>query len=120
MIVISSSRSLAAKQGLPTINALLSWIIVIIGVLTPILDTKTKSTHFLSRLLVIYLSFAPIFILLTVSYETIFYACFSMLIFVWMMLEQQLFFYLQKVYNGRGYTVKTNLMSRMQIIVTRL
>ena len=96
---------MAAKKGLPTMNAIASWVLVCIGVFTPLIDKNTKSSHFLTRLLVVYLSFAPTFILLTVSYEAIFYASYSMLIFVWMMVEQQYFFYKQKVFNGRGYSV---------------
>ncbi|KAL3899970.1 MAG: hypothetical protein SGCHY_001669 [Lobulomycetales sp.] len=50
------------------------------------------------RLVVIYLSFAPIFILLSVSYEALFFFCFAMTMTTWLFLEKRLYVFLS--YSG--------------------
>lgn len=66
--------------------------------LLPILDNAHYGQHFMRRLVVIYLSFAPIFILLSVSYEALFFFCFAMTMTTWLFLEKRLYVFLS--YSG--------------------
>jgi GPI ethanolamine phosphate transferase 1 len=109
VVVFDTSRSLAAKTGLPPLNAIVSWIILVTCIAIPIMERYSPQQHYLRRLIVVYLAFAPIFTLLSVSFETIFYGFFSMTIFTWMLLEQQMFFFNHKSFNGKTYTDDINL-----------
>ncbi|KAJ3311978.1 Glycosyl phosphatidyl inositol anchor synthesis [Boothiomyces sp. JEL0838] len=104
IVTYHTSKSLEAKKGLPVVNAVTSWIILASSILIPIFDRVSQRQHYLYRVVIIYLSFAPIFILLSVSYETLFYFFYSMTVFTWLMIEQQLFFYDTKEFNGVAYT----------------
>ncbi|KAL2916356.1 Glycosyl phosphatidyl inositol anchor synthesis [Polyrhizophydium stewartii] len=101
--VTSTSLSLRAKQGLPWLNALVSWAALASSFVIPVMDGVHKSQHFLRRLVVIYLSFAPVFVLLSISYETLFYFSFSITLLAWLYLEKQLYFFETKVYRGDSY-----------------
>ncbi|KAJ3271888.1 Glycosyl phosphatidyl inositol anchor synthesis [Terramyces sp. JEL0728] len=104
IVTYHTSVSLEAKKGLPVVNAVTSWIILASSILIPIFDRVSQKQHYLYRLVIIYLSFAPIFILLSISYETLFYFFYSMTVFTWLMIEQQLYFYDTKEFNGIAYT----------------
>ncbi|KAJ3287053.1 Glycosyl phosphatidyl inositol anchor synthesis [Rhizoclosmatium sp. JEL0117] len=90
-IVNDTSGRLTRKEGLPLLNQLLSWIILFSCGIIPAMDLVKEGHHFLRRLVVIYLSFAPLFILLSISYETLFYFCFSQTLLGWLLMERQLF-----------------------------
>lgn len=57
----------------------------------PTLDNSNEGQHFLCRLVVIYLSFSPVFILLSVSYEALFFFSFAMTMASWLFLEKELY-----------------------------
>lgn len=59
--------------------------------------------YFMHRILVIYLAFAPGFILLSVSYEALFYFFFSQSVFIWMLLEKQLYYFETKTFSDNQY-----------------
>ncbi|KAI8897625.1 Phosphatidylinositolglycan class N-domain-containing protein [Globomyces pollinis-pini] len=103
LIMFDTSRSLAAKNGLPPLNAILSWMILASCFIIPIFDRFSEKEHYLKRLVIVYLAFAPVFTLLSVSFETLFYICYSLTIFVWMLIEQQVYFFENKAYNGYTY-----------------
>jgi phosphatidylinositol glycan class N len=67
-VVNNTSEKLKKKEGLPVVNQLISWIILSTCVLIPATDIVKGGHHFLRRLVVIYLAFAPVFILLSISY----------------------------------------------------
>ncbi|KAJ3330585.1 Glycosyl phosphatidyl inositol anchor synthesis [Blyttiomyces sp. JEL0837] len=90
-LVNDTSSRLANKQGLPLINQAISWLILASCVGIPMLDVVKGGQHYLRRLVVIYLSFAPLFILLSLSYETIFYFCFALTLFAWLLMERHTF-----------------------------
>ncbi|KAI8800970.1 Phosphatidylinositolglycan class N-domain-containing protein [Cladochytrium replicatum] len=91
LVVISTSYALEKKEGLPLLNSLMSWSILGITLAMPSIDSVRRGQHFLRRLVVIYLSFAPIFILLSISYEVLFYVAFSVTVLLWLLLERQLY-----------------------------
>lgn len=57
----------------------------------PLLHRMQPNNHYLHRLMVIYLTFAPTFVILTISYEGLFYLGFSSTLFTWVRLEQRIF-----------------------------
>lgn len=66
VVVCHTSWSLNNKRGLPFLNAVTSWIILATCIAIPVIDRFSKSEHYLKRLVIVYLSFAPVFILLSV------------------------------------------------------
>ena len=51
------------------------------------------NNHYMHRLMVIFLTFAPTFIILTISYEGLFYFAFSATLVTWVRLEHRMFLY---------------------------
>ncbi|KAJ3219626.1 Glycosyl phosphatidyl inositol anchor synthesis [Dinochytrium kinnereticum] len=91
VIVNDTSAKLKRKEGLPIVNQILSWLILASCTIIPYVDTAKKGHHFLRRIIVIYLSFAPLFILLSISYEALFYGVFSLLLIAWLILERRIY-----------------------------
>ncbi|KAJ3098942.1 Glycosyl phosphatidyl inositol anchor synthesis [Phlyctochytrium planicorne] len=91
VIVNDTSMRLKKKEGLPLLNQVLSWLILVSCVAIPALDTAKEGHHFLRRITVIYLAFAPLFILLSISYEALFYGVFSLLLLGWLLLERRIY-----------------------------
>lgn len=91
VIVNDTVKSLAAHEGLPLLNQTLSWIILFITGSIPFVYGARSSQHYLLRMVVIYLSFAPIFVLLSTSYEPIFYFFLSTTLLSWLMLERKIY-----------------------------
>ncbi|KAF9936165.1 Glycosyl phosphatidyl inositol anchor synthesis, partial [Modicella reniformis] len=91
IIVNDTVRSLAAHEGLPFVNQTLSWAILFVTGSIPFVYGSRSKQHYLLRMVVIYLSFAPIFILLAISYETIFYFFLSTTLLSWLMLERKIY-----------------------------
>jgi phosphatidylinositol glycan class N len=94
------------KLGLPLVNQIAAWTIFGIVIYfifnlafclaMPVIDNSYTGQHFLRRLVVIYLSFSPIFILLSVSYETLFFFSFAMTMVCWLFLEKELYIALSR------------------------
>ncbi|KAF9956093.1 Glycosyl phosphatidyl inositol anchor synthesis [Mortierella alpina] len=91
LIVNNTVKSLSAQEGLPFINQIVSWIILFITASIPFVYGARSSQHYLLRMVIIYLSFAPIFILLSISYESIFYFFLSTTLLSWLMLERKIY-----------------------------
>ncbi|KAI8930390.1 Phosphatidylinositolglycan class N-domain-containing protein [Entophlyctis helioformis] len=103
VVLYTTSVSLKAKTGLPLLNSIISWCTLGAAILIPTLDSVSGTQHYLRRLVIIYLSFAPLFLLLSTCYETLFFFCFSITILSWMLLEKQLYYYDNKIYRGDNY-----------------
>ncbi|KAI9704869.1 MAG: Glycosyl phosphatidyl inositol anchor synthesis [Candelina mexicana] len=92
MIVTRSSiASLQAKQGLHLGNQVLGWIILVTSLTIPFLHGLWPNSHYLHRLVVIFLSFAPVFVILTISYEGLFYLVFCTTLVTWVRLEHHIY-----------------------------
>lgn len=57
----------------------------------PFLHRLQPNNHYLHRLLVLFLTFSPIFVILTISYEGLFYFAFSITLLTWVRLEHALY-----------------------------
>lgn len=87
----SSVTSIQARLGLPLGTQIVGWLVLISSLFVPFLHgTQTRSDS-VRKLMVVFLTFAPIFIILTISYEGIFYFAFCSLLFTWMRLEQHIY-----------------------------
>lgn len=83
----SSALSLQAKDGIPRGNLVIGWITLIASFLMPLAHRLQPNRHYLHRLLVIFLTFAPTFVILTISYEGLFYFFYCVTLLTWVRLE---------------------------------
>lgn len=97
-ITRSSALSLQAKQGLPLGNQVMGWVVLIVSLSMPLAYRFQPNNHYIHRLLVIFLTCAPTFVILTISYEGLFYVAFSILLVSWVRLEHELFVYSSKTH----------------------
>ncbi|RPB28672.1 PigN-domain-containing protein [Terfezia boudieri ATCC MYA-4762] len=89
MVVTQSSvRSLQAKQGLPLGNQVVGWGLLILSLTVPFLHGLLRPhTHYVHLLVVVFLAFSPIFVILTISYEGLFYVIFCITLVTWVRIE---------------------------------
>ncbi|KAG9124370.1 Glycosyl phosphatidyl inositol anchor synthesis, partial [Ceratobasidium sp. 392] len=86
----SSARSLQNKQGLPAVNQLAGWSILVASIIIPILvPSPTPSPTY--KLQQYFLTFGPLFVLLSISTEGLFYASFSQTLYIWVEVEARLY-----------------------------
>ncbi|KAL8941845.1 MAG: hypothetical protein Q9211_001653 [Gyalolechia sp. 1 TL-2023] len=94
MIVTRSSiSSLQVKQGLPVGNQVIGWLVLVASLTLPFLHSLQPNSHYLHRLIVIFLTFSPIFIILTISYEGLFYFVYCATLVTWVRLEHHIYTY---------------------------
>ncbi|KAH9222054.1 GPI ethanolamine phosphate transferase-like protein [Leptodontidium sp. 2 PMI_412] len=91
LVTRSSALSLQAKLGLPRGNQILGFIVLILPLIMPFLHRLQPNNHYLHRLMVIYLTFSPMFVLLTISYEGLFYLGFCVTLITWVRLEHRIY-----------------------------
>ncbi|OAL48114.1 PigN-domain-containing protein [Pyrenochaeta sp. DS3sAY3a] len=92
MIVTKSSIGyIQARQGLPLGALVVGWATLLASLLLPQLHALHPNSHYVHRLVVIFLQFSPTFIILTISYEGLFYVGFCLCLFSWMRLEHQVY-----------------------------
>ncbi|KAI9678233.1 MAG: Glycosyl phosphatidyl inositol anchor synthesis [Caeruleum heppii] len=91
LVTKSSVASLQAKQGLPIGNQVVGWLVLITSLLVPFLHSLRPNNHYLHRVIVIFLTFSPIFIILTISYEGLFYFAFGLTLVTWVMMEHHVY-----------------------------
>ncbi|KAK8042672.1 phosphatidylinositolglycan class N [Apiospora phragmitis] len=83
----SSALSLQARAGLPRGNQVVGWLVMVISFLMPFTHRLQPNNHYLHRLMVIFLTFAPTFVILTISYEGLFYFVYFLTLLTWVRLE---------------------------------
>lgn len=89
-ITCISVKSLQAKEGLPRFNQYAGWILLGVSTLLPFLHGRPEGQSPLTRLSILMLSFGPAFVILSLSYETIFYCVFCCSLLSWMGMETSL------------------------------
>ncbi|KAI5288135.1 Glycosyl phosphatidyl inositol anchor synthesis, partial [Ascosphaera acerosa] len=95
VVTRSSVQSLRAKLGLPLGNQVVGWGVLAGSLAVPLLHRLlacggTARQHYLHRTMVIFLAFAPTFVVLTISYEGVFYVVFCATVVTWVRLETAL------------------------------
>ena len=91
VVTRSSIASLQAKQGLPLGNQIVGWIVLVSSLSLPFLHRLYPKKHYLHRLVIIFLTFSPVFIILTISYEGLFYLAFCVTLVAWVRLEHHIY-----------------------------
>ncbi|KAK4958616.1 Glycosyl phosphatidyl inositol anchor synthesis, partial [Elasticomyces elasticus] len=76
LVTRSSVASLQAKRGLPLGTQTMGWTVLVTSLVLPFLHGLRPNSHYLHRLVVIFLALAPLFVILTISYEGLFYFAF--------------------------------------------
>ncbi|OAA35308.1 GPI ethanolamine phosphate transferase 1 [Metarhizium rileyi] len=87
IVTRSSALSMQSKEGLPRGNQVVGWLVLIISLLMPLAHVLQPGGHYLRRLLAIFLGFAPTFVILTTSYEGLFYVTYCITLLTWVRLE---------------------------------
>lgn len=91
MIVTRSSvASIQARQGLPIGNQVIGWITLVASLVVPFLHALNPQDHYLHRLAVTFLAFGPVFIILTISWEGLFYFAIAVTLLSWVRLEHRI------------------------------
>ncbi|KAI3402246.1 hypothetical protein diail_175 [Diaporthe ilicicola] len=91
VVTRSSVISLRAKQGLPRGNQVVGWLVLISSLLMPLAYRLESNNNYLHRLVVIFLTCAPTFIIFTISYEGLFYVAFCVTLVAWVRLEYEVY-----------------------------
>ncbi|CAK7269307.1 Glycosyl phosphatidyl inositol anchor synthesis [Sporothrix epigloea] len=92
LVTRSSALSLQAKLGLPRGNQIVGLLVFVVSlVVMPLAHRPRPSNNYLYRLMVVFLTFAPTFVILTISYEGLFYVAFSATLFAWVRMEHALY-----------------------------
>ncbi|KAL3418347.1 phosphatidylinositolglycan class N [Phlyctema vagabunda] len=108
----SSVLSLQAKQGLPRGNQIVGWLVLVVSLIMPFLHRLQPNNHYLHRLMVIFLTFSPIFVILTISYEGLFYFAFSLTLITWVRLEHHIYVFMKpRATETNGNTVVPTALS---------
>ncbi|KAF2455152.1 GPI ethanolamine phosphate transferas-like protein [Lineolata rhizophorae] len=93
LVTRSSVASLQAREGLPLGTQIVGWIVLVASLTVPFLHGLRPNNHYLHRLMVIFLSFSPVFIILTTSYEGLFYFSFCATLVTWVRMEHRIYTY---------------------------
>ncbi|KAL4803977.1 Phosphatidylinositolglycan class N-domain-containing protein [Aspergillus unguis] len=96
IVTRSSATSLQARQGLPVGNQVVGWGVLCASLLLPFGHRLYPNSHYLHRLMIIFLTFSPTFIILTISYEGLFYFVFCLTLITWVRLEHASYIYTAK------------------------
>ncbi|CAO2652952.1 Nn.00g023630.m01.CDS01 [Neocucurbitaria sp. VM-36] len=97
MIVTKSSISyIQARQGIPLGVLTVARATLLASLFLPQLHGFYPNSHYIHRLVVLFLQFAPTFIILTISFEGLFYFAFCLCLFSWMRLEHKVYLYTNK------------------------
>ncbi|KAF8165903.1 Phosphatidylinositolglycan class N-domain-containing protein [Crassisporium funariophilum] len=86
-ITASSVRNLQAKQGLPALNQLGGWVVLVVASLIPLVYKSDAQTT-PAKLLMYFLGFGPCFVILSISVEGLFYAAYSVTLVAWIEVER--------------------------------
>ncbi|KAJ2339473.1 Glycosyl phosphatidyl inositol anchor synthesis, partial [Coemansia sp. RSA 2618] len=94
-----TSKETERRGYLPRLYQLSCWAVLLTATLLPFVHGSRRShgggardQHYLYRLVTIYLAFATPFVLLTVSYESLFYFAYSAVLLLWLAIERALYY----------------------------
>ncbi|QEU61933.1 Mcd4 [Kluyveromyces lactis] len=94
LMVLATNKSVVSLQnrtGLPRDAQVAGWVILVVSLLLmPLIHYMKPNNNYKVRMLIIFLTFAPTFIILTISFESFFYLAFSAYIVQWIEIESKL------------------------------
>ncbi|KAL1962009.1 hypothetical protein VTN77DRAFT_653 [Rasamsonia byssochlamydoides] len=93
IVTRSSVASLQAKEGLPLGNQVVGWFVLVTSLLLPFAHRLYPNSYYLHRLVMVFLTFSPTFVILTISYEGLFYFVFCMTLVTWVRMEHAIYVY---------------------------
>jgi GPI ethanolamine phosphate transferase 1 len=93
LVTRSSVSSIQSNQGLPLGTQIVGWLVFIASLTVPFLHGLQPQNHYIHRLAVVSLTFAPLFIILTISFEGILYFTFAATLICWVRLENRIYVY---------------------------
>lgn len=111
----SSVTYLREKQGLPLGTQVVGWFTLVASLLLPFAHALRPRDHYLHRLAIVFLAFGPLFIILTISYEGLFYLAISVTLLTWVRLEQRL----HEHYTGRTLEQEKSMSTNGDASATR-
>ncbi|KAJ5480871.1 GPI ethanolamine phosphate transferase 1 [Penicillium diatomitis] len=91
VVTRSSVVALQAREGLPLGNQVVGWFVLVASLSLPFFHRIYPNKNYLHRLMVIFLTFSPTFIILTISWEGLFYFVFCMTLVTWVRLEHAIY-----------------------------
>ncbi|EPS30736.1 hypothetical protein PDE_05688 [Penicillium oxalicum 114-2] len=91
IVTRSSVVALQAREGLPLGNQVVGWFVLVASLSLPFFHRFCPNSNYLHRLMVIFLTFSPTFIILTISWEGLFYFVFCMTLVTWVRLEHAVY-----------------------------
>lgn len=90
LVTRTSVASLQAKQGLPLGAQVVGWVTLVASLVVPFLHALQPQDHYLHRLVITFLAFGPLFVILTISYEGLFYLAIAITLLSWVRLEHRI------------------------------
>ncbi|KAJ2182473.1 Glycosyl phosphatidyl inositol anchor synthesis [Coemansia sp. RSA 551] len=93
-----TSKETERRGHLPRLYQLSCWTVLVAATVLPFVHGSRRGRggahdqHYLYRLVTIYLAFATPFVLLTVSYESLFYFAYSSVLLLWLAIERALYY----------------------------
>ena len=118
LVTRSSVASLQAKQGLPLGNQVTGWLVLITSLGLPFAHRIRPNNHYFHRLLIIFLAFSPSFVLLTISYEGLFYFAFCTTIMTWVRLEHSIYVFNQSASESSASAISATSASPASVYRT--
>lgn len=92
VVLVNSTQSfLSAKEPLPFVNQILGWVLFLGSLIFAFAYGIRHTPTSLSRNGLIFLGFAPSMIILSLSYETMFYASYAVTLYLWLLIEVRLY-----------------------------
>ncbi|AMD20370.1 HDL374Cp [Eremothecium sinecaudum] len=91
LVTNKSVVSLQNRNGLPDDARIGGWVLIVLSLIVmPLIHYISPSSDYRVRYLTIYLTFAPAFLILTISFESFFYFLFTAYVLQWIQIETRI------------------------------